>query len=84
MGDDYYWVTAAPFRSLLEHLIAATGMSWRELAGRAHVPTRLMHSLLFGRLGRQLPRIPVDQARRILAPLKNDKDLASIFLLFNN
>ncbi|HOC13250.1 MAG TPA: hypothetical protein PLL50_06000 [Propionicimonas sp.] len=66
MEQNYYWVQAAPFRALLEQMIEATGTPWPELAGRAHVPLRLTHALLFGQNGRQLPRVPYDFARRII------------------
>ena len=42
------------------------GWNRPELAGRAHVPLRLTHALLFGQNGRQLPRVPYDFARRII------------------
>lgn len=63
---DWRWVTAAPFRAHLCHLVNETGLPWRVLAGEAALPDRVVRSLLHGRAGRPLRRIAPHYARRLL------------------
>lgn len=66
MEEDHYWVQAAPFRALLQHLSESNGLPWAVVAKRAKLPLPLAHSLLFGRGGKPLARIPPDLARQLL------------------
>ncbi|MFV0406790.1 MAG: hypothetical protein ACK5LN_08230 [Propioniciclava sp.] len=61
------WVDAAPFRAQLLHLTASTGLPWQVIATHADLPPGLASRLLFADREHQLPRIPVDCARRLLA-----------------
>jgi hypothetical protein len=61
------WVTAAPFRYHVHHLMAATGMSWQVIALIAGLPQQQVRTLLFGRDGRLRPRLSPYAARRLLA-----------------
>lgn len=63
---DWRWVTAAPFRAHLRHLLDETGLPWRVVAGEAGLPDRVVRSLLHGRAGRPLRRIAPHYARRLL------------------
>ncbi|MGY4721313.1 hypothetical protein [Naumannella huperziae] len=60
------WVSAAPFRAHLADLVGTTGLPWRAVALYADVPTRCVRSLLFGRRGRVVRRIPARVAERLL------------------
>lgn len=63
---DWRWVTAAPFRAHLRHLLNETGLPWRVVAGEAGLPDRVVRNLLHGREGRPLRRIAPHYARRLL------------------
>lgn len=70
------WVAAAPFRSHLVHVLAATSLPWQSLALHAGIPQRVAHALLFGRLGRPLHKLAPDLAHRILC--LSDASLAAL------
>ncbi len=61
------WVSAAPFRYHVEHLMAATGVPWQVIAVAADLPQQQIRTLLFGRDGRRRPRLSPYAARRLLA-----------------
>ncbi|MDR1214743.1 MAG: hypothetical protein LBK54_11785 [Propionibacteriaceae bacterium] len=61
------WVSAAPFRSYVVHLMDAADVPWRVVAQRAGVPAAVIHTLLFGRRGRPRPTIPSQFAGSLLA-----------------
>lgn len=56
--DTHDWVPAAPFRAHLNHLVQHTGLPWQVIALDAGVPIALAGTLLHGRGGRPLARIP--------------------------
>jgi len=60
------WVQPAPFRALLGHLEASTGLEPAVLAVLAGVPTGLVLSLLHGHGGRPLRRMHRECAERLL------------------
>lgn len=66
-GNPGGWVLATPFRAHYEHLIAASGLSWRVIALHARIPERVALALLRGRRGRPLPRLAPDIAHRLLS-----------------
>ena len=61
------WVSAAPFRYHVQHLMAATGVPWQVIAVVADLPLEQVRTLLFGRGGRLRPRMSPYAARRLLA-----------------
>lgn len=61
------WVSAAPFRYHVQHLMAATGVPWQVIAVAADLPQQQVRTLLFGRDGRRRPRLSPYAARRLLA-----------------
>jgi len=61
------WVSAAPFRYHVQHLMAATGVPWQVIAVAADVPQQQVRTLLFGRNGHRRPRLSPYAARRLLA-----------------
>jgi hypothetical protein len=61
------WVSAAPFRYHVRHLMAATGVPWQVVAVAADLPQQQIRTLLFGRDGRHRPRLSPYAARRLLA-----------------
>jgi hypothetical protein len=61
------WVSAAPFRYHVQHLIAATGVPWQVVAVAADLPQQQVRTLLFGRDGHRRPRLSPYAARRLLA-----------------
>jgi len=62
-----HWVTAAPFRYHVQHLMAATGVPWQVIAVVADLPLAQVRTLLFGRDGQRRPRMSPYAARRLLA-----------------
>ncbi len=61
------WVSAAPFRYHVRHLMAATGVPWQVIAVAADLPQQQLRTLLFGRDGHPRPRLSPYAARRLLA-----------------
>jgi hypothetical protein len=61
------WVSAAPFRYHVQHLMAATGVPWQVIAVAADLPQQQVRTLLFGRDGHRRPRLSPYAARRLLA-----------------
>jgi hypothetical protein len=61
------WVSAAPFRYHVRHLMAATGVPWQVIAVTADLPQQQVRTLLFGRDGHRRPRLSPYAARRLLA-----------------
>jgi hypothetical protein len=61
------WVSAAPFRYHVQHLMAATGVPWQVIAAVADLPQQQVRTLLFGRDGHRRPRLSPYAARRLLA-----------------
>ena len=61
------WVSAAPFRYHVHHLMAATGVPWQVIAVAADLPQQQVRTLLFGRGGRRRSRLSPYAARRLLA-----------------
>jgi hypothetical protein len=61
------WVTAAPFRYHVRHLMAITGVPWQVIAVAADLPQQQVRTLLFGRDGHRRPRLSPYAARRLLA-----------------
>ncbi|HEY8662347.1 MAG TPA: hypothetical protein VIL68_01910 [Propionibacteriaceae bacterium] len=61
------WVSAAPFRYHVHHLMAATGVPWQVMAVVADLPQQQVRSLLYGRDGRRRSRLSPYAARRLLA-----------------
>jgi len=61
------WVSAAPFRYHVWHLMAATGVPWQVVAVAADLPQQQIRTLLFGRDGHHRPRLSPYAARRLLA-----------------
>lgn len=51
------WVSAAPFRAHVRHLIEEYGLAWRTIAVLAEVPTPALRDLVRGRDGRPVPRL---------------------------
>jgi len=61
------WVSAAPFRYHVHHLMAATAVPWQVIAVAADLPQQQVRSLLYGRDGRHRSRLSPYAARRLLA-----------------
>jgi len=61
------WVSAAPFRYHVQHLMASTGVPWQVIAVVADLPQQQVRSLLYGRDGRRRSRLSPYAARRLLA-----------------
>jgi hypothetical protein len=61
------WVSAAPFRYHVQHLMASTGVPWQVIAVAADLPQQQVRTLLFGRDGHRRPRLSPYAARRLLA-----------------
>ncbi len=61
------WVSAAPFRYHVQHLVAATGVPWQVVAIVAQLSQQQVRTLLFGRDGRRRPRLSPYAARRLFA-----------------
>ena len=61
------WVSAAPFRYHVQHLMASTGVPWQVIAVVADLPQQQERSLLYGRDGRRRSRLSPYAARRLLA-----------------
>ena len=61
------WVSAAPFRYHVHHLMGATGVPWQVIAVAADLPQQQVRTLLFGRDGHRRPRLSPYAARRLLA-----------------
>ncbi len=61
------WVSAEPFRALLRHVIAVTGLPWRVVAGLAGAVPREVYGLLQGRDGRPVRKIRRSLAQRLYA-----------------
>ena len=61
------WVTAAPFRAHVRHLMEVSGLPLPAIAARAGVSRPLVEHLLFGRRGRHVRRISPHSAQRLLA-----------------
>ncbi len=61
------WVSAAPFRYHVRHLMAATGVPWQVIAVAADLPQQQVRTLLYGRDGRLRSRLSPYAARRLLA-----------------
>ncbi|MDR1388084.1 MAG: hypothetical protein LBJ44_10995 [Propionibacteriaceae bacterium] len=61
------WVSAAPFRRYVVHLMEAADVPWRVVAQRAGVPAPAVRTLLFGRRGRPRPTFPSQFAQSLLA-----------------
>src|SRR5665647_1129626 len=64
------WVSAAPFRYPVHHLMTATGVPWQVMAVVADLPQQQVRSLLYGRDGRRRSRLSpyaaVEQAPYLL------------------
>lgn len=58
---------ATPFRALVRYLTTTSALPWRAIALHADVPTRTVDTLIHGRNGRQVRRLPPDVARRLLS-----------------
>lgn len=65
--DPSAWVEAAPFRSHLRHLCATSGLPWTVIALHAGLTLRHADTLLHGRGGRRLRRLPRPAAVRLWA-----------------
>ncbi|TDT32758.1 hypothetical protein ACF3NT_01610 [Naumannella halotolerans] len=73
---EYEWVLAAPFRAHLRELIDDGGLPWQAVAVACGIPLRMTHTLLFGRHGRTLPKLPPRIARQLLRV--SPRDLRSL------